>query len=428
MRARPHPWLVALVVLLALAPRVAPALRGFNFSPDAAEYLLIARSLRAGEGFTLPIRVRFTRPGPARHEAYAERAPLYPWLLSALVTPEPGWPSPRLQLSGLALAALAVLLACSLSAETARRRGLRGPPLQLAVMLGGLAVGWLPFLVRASVHLWAEPLGLVLALGALRLAWVGEERPGAAVLAAEALCLGLARFARPEGWVLVPALLGWHWAVGQRQRALLLAGGVVALNALGVALTGVLAPQLELLQTRRFEDLMAPGAELGVSASQVAQGIARNAWHQAKDACTPRHAGLIVPLALLGLRAPGARLLALAAGALSLATVIVWSTDDPSRFLIAPLALLAPLGAVELLVRWRRHAAGRRWALALGVGLWLGILGHGAGRTWRGRHAPAPGPIAARAGTPALADPWRYALVTGREATLAEGALRASTR
>ena len=108
-----------------------------------------------------------------------------------------------------------------------------------------------------------------------------------------------------------------------------------------------------------------------------------------------------------------------------MATVIVWSTDDPSRFLIAPLALLAPLGAVELLVRWRRHAGGRRWLLALALGLWLGILGHGAGRTWRGRHAPPPGPIPAQPGTPALADPWRYALVTGREATLAEGAVEA---
>ena len=428
MRSRPHPWLVALVVLLALAPRVAPALRGFNFSPDAAEYLLIARSLRAGQGFTLPIRVRFSQGGPARHEAYAERAPLYPWLLSALVRPEPGWPSPRLQLSGLALAALAALLACSLSAEIARRRGLRGPPLQLAVLLGGLAVGWLPLLVRASVHLWAEPLGLVLALDAVRLAWAGEERPPAPVLLGEALCLGLARFARPEAWVLVPALLGWHWVAGQRRRALLLAGGVALLNGACVALTGVLAPQLELLQTRRFEDLMAPGAQLGVSSSQVAQGIARNAWHQAKDALTPKHAGLIVPLALLGLRAPGVRLLPLAAGALSLATVIVWSTDDPSRFLIAPLALLAPLGAVELLVRWRRHAGGRRWLLALGVGLWLGILGHGAGRTWRGRLAPPPAPLAAREGVPALADPWRYALLTGREATLAEGAVEAPHR
>ncbi|MGE0710075.1 MAG: hypothetical protein AB7N76_33735 [Planctomycetota bacterium] len=420
----PRIALALLVAVLAVLPRLEPALRDFHHSPDAAENLLIARSLRAGEGFVLPIRVRFQAAdvqAPAVHEAYGERAPLYPWLLAPLVRPEPGWPPAALQLSGVALAALAAVLAASLGGELARRRGLRGAPLVMCSLLGGLTVAWLPFLVRASVHLWAEPLGLVLVLAALRLAWQGELDPaGRGTLLGEALCAGLARFARPEAWVLVPLLVLWHWAGGRRRRALALLALLAALNAALCAATGVLAPQLDLLRAARYEDLMDPARSAPPAGlAQILAGIARNLAHQLEAALLPKNAFLVLPLALLSLRAPAGRLLALAAAGLAAATIVVWSTDDPTRFTIAPLSALAPLAAVELLVRWRRHAPTQRWLLAALLGAWLAVLGHAAGRSMRGRTREPECPTQALPGEPHLADPWTYALVTGRPAVLA---------
>src|SRR5438270_11874206 len=71
----------ATVALLALVVHGAALVA--TPTPDACEYQMLARSLARGDGFTLPVRVRLDEPGPVRHDARGERAPLFPLYLAA---------------------------------------------------------------------------------------------------------------------------------------------------------------------------------------------------------------------------------------------------------------------------------------------------------------------------------------------------------
>jgi hypothetical protein len=407
-------WSIPLAVfILALLPRVGPALRSYNPSNDAAEYLLIARSLANGDGFTLPIKVRFDTPGPVVHEAYGERAPLFPWLLSVPAgwDAAPGWPNPALQLINVALAALAALLASLLTADLARRRGLRGRTLGWAAFLGGLAVAWYPNLVRASIHLWAEPLSLVLVLAALRhyLALEDESDSLWPRLLGLGVLAGAARFARPEAWVLsalFPVLL---WRRGDRRGALRLFTVLAVLNTVGIWVTGVLAPQLGLLSVQSYTDLMSATLAAPPGVADVTLGVAGNTWAQLEFMLLPKNAFVVFPLALLGLRSRAARPFLLTALTLFAATAIVWSTQDASRFTIAPLCLVAPVAAVEVTVWRRRLFPHNRWALILTVASWSAIFAHRSGKEAR-KPPPIPAPVVSGR------DPWADALLSGRPA------------
>jgi hypothetical protein len=415
--------------MAAAAPRLGPALAAYQPSNDAAEHLLLARSLARGEGFTLPIRVRDVGGGPAVHEAFAERAPLYPALLSLPVRAgvgAEGWPDPRLQLLGVVLAALCAPLAASVAFELARRSGLEGWSAAWVGVGAGLVVAWSPGLVRASIHLWAEPLGLLLVLAAARLDLALDEEGGGWRLAALAgLIGGLARFARPEAWVVVPLLLAraaWRarGATERRGEALALVGALALVNVVGVVATGVLAPQLFLLEVRHYEDAMGlAAAPAAPTLAGVLEGVVRNLAGQLGYLLLPKNAWFVLPLAGLALLRPGGRSAVHAwAIAFVLATAGVWSTHDPHRFTIAPLALLAPVALLEAEL-WRRELwPGRRLPIALLGGSLVLVLGYAAGRELRGRGPERPPDVIAQEGVPALADPWSYALLTGRPAVL----------
>lgn len=426
--ARTAPLLVALAVaLLALGPRAGLALQGYWPSNDAAEHLLLARALARGDGFVLPIRVRDVDGGPAVHPAFEERAPLYPLLLAAPVAAGlgwTGWPDPRLQLVNVGLAALAAALAALVAHALARARGLGPWPALLAALAAGLVVAWGPSLLRASLHLWAEPLGLVLVLGAL-LCEVRGVTSGAALLGA------LARFARPEAWVLTPILVVLALRRSRREGAIAAAIALVV-NVVGVACTGVLAPQLALLRVARFEDALGAGARAAApTAGDVLGGILGNLGAQLSALLEPRTGWLVLPAALLALRPgprPGAAACASFSVGLLLATALVWSTRDPHRFGILPLCCLAPLAAVEVeaLVGALRRTPDRRRLATPARAVWLVglVLVFGAAAR-RERRLPAQPRVEPRAGTPALKDPWSYALVTGRPALLAPREARA---
>jgi hypothetical protein len=441
-------WLLGLgLFVLALAPRVGPALRGYQWSPDGSEYLLLARSLARGDGYVLPVQVRF---GPAvasaaadgvTHSAYGERAPLWPWLLSLPVRAglgRAGWPDPRLQLLGALLACLAAPLAASIAVALARRQGLGPQSTLLAALCAGLVVAWAPSLVRASIHLWAEPLGVVLALAATRMWLALDPGPGTSqaqsslgLAAALGVAVGLARFARPEAWVLVPAflvLLAVGAARAPRDAASSARGAawaailaLVVVNVAGWQITGVLAPQLDLFAVGDYRELMRQG-EAGRTtapgAGEVVAGVARNLASQVGHLLLPKNAFFVLPLALIGARRAAARPLVVLAAALGLAAAMVWSTDDPHRFTIAPLCLLAPVAAVEAELLRRRLCPRSPWPLAIYLALLVGLMGHAAGRELRGRPLPPAPTIGAQPGTPSLADPWSYALITGRPARL----------
>lgn len=422
--------LALILFLAALAPRVGPALAEYQPSNDAAEHLLIARSLARGEGFTLQIRVRDVDGGPAVHDAFAERAPLYPALLSVPVrlgVGAEGWPDPRLQLLGVVLAALCAPLAAWLAAALCRRHGLEGWSAVWPIVGAGLVVAWCPSLVRASIHLWAEPLGLLLVLAAARLDLaLDDRRERWHVAALVGVIGGLARFARPEAWVLVPLLLAraaWR-ARGEperRREALALVITLALVNVVGVAATGVVAPQLFLLEVRHYEDAMGLGAApIAPTLATMIGGFLTNLGDQLGYLLLPKNAWFVLPIAGVALLRPGGRSTLHAwAIAFVLATAGVWSTNDPQRFSIAPLALLAPVALIEAEL-WRRELfPGRRLPFALLAGSLVLVLGYAAGRELRGRGPPPAPTVVAQEGVPALADPWSYALVTGRSATFA---------
>ena len=104
--------------------------------------------------------------------------------------------------------------------------------------------------------------------------------------------------------------------------------------------------------------------------------------------------------------------------ALVFATAVVWSTRDASRFTIAPLCVLAPVAATELMLWRRRLMPARPWVLALLVGLWAGVFAQRSAQ-FAHRTATPPPEYTARETVPTLDDPWGYALLTGRPAVLA---------
>ena len=448
-------WLAVAVVVVvaALAFRVGPALRGYHPSPDAGEYLLVARALAAGEGFTLPIRVRHLDAEPVVHPAWTERAPLWPALLALPVAAGvggAGWPDPRLQLLNVALAALAALLAAGLAARLAARAGLDASAGLRAGVAAGLLVAWSPFLTRASIHLWAEPLGLVLVLAGL-LAWTGAERgaaegeadapegPAAAAAAGQGtlaaalagVCLGLARFARPEGWVLVPLALAFGWRRLPRRAWASLGLALLVVNLVGVALSGVLAPQLFLLAVDHFGAASQVGPAASPTLGTVVGGALSNLAGQLYHLALPKYGfgWLVLPLAALAARRAALRGACLVGAALTLATAAVWSTHDPYRFTIAPFCVWACAAAVEV---ERRCQGRRRLWLAYALTL-VASMAYAGSRELR--DGPPPGPPAvvdARRGEVIeTADPWSHALLTGqpaRLAPLARGAGRQATR
>src|SRR5438093_980588 len=93
-------WLV--LVMVAVAVRLPLALETSYLSPDAVEYMDIARHLAAGQGFTLSIKGYFVDSSAVVHNGLTERPPLYALVLTPLAA-LPGWSrSPALLNTALA--------------------------------------------------------------------------------------------------------------------------------------------------------------------------------------------------------------------------------------------------------------------------------------------------------------------------------------
>jgi hypothetical protein len=455
--------LLALVFVAALVPRAALVLLP-NPTPDAAEYLMLARSLARGEGFTLPVKVRHDVGGPAVHDASAERAPLLPLMLAPLVAAGVGRDgpiAPAIQIPNALAGALVAVVAASCAAALARRRGLAPPLAERAALLAGIAVGLHPPLARASCMLWAEPLGVLLVLGAARVELASLDRDDARLGALEGILAALAPLARPELGAALVVLLVARASSGRRSLAGFAAAAIV-LTVIARAL-GFGAPQSFLLRVSDFDDVMwgwgsAPPPSPSVvdhlanHGGQVAGAIARDV---ADDlAHSLRYAAPVVLLAAVAIgRAArrdadaGARRFAALAVTAFLAPALVWSTHDHFRFPIAAFAVAAPLAIVEGAVIL--EALGSRRAIAIAfVVVALGVELGPHVRYARRNLERWGGDDAARAGSPlwggpehdaiarrladrlapgqafATAKPWGLALSSGRPAVLLPNRLR----
>lgn len=329
---------VAVAALAVRGSALAP-----NPTPDACEYQMLARSLARGEGFTLPVRVRHVEPGPVRHDARSERAPLFPLLLAAfdpVLDRGTGSISTGLQVVNALVGVACALLVAQVAFGVSRSR-------RVALAAGALAA-LSPPLVQGSTRLLAEPLGLLLILASIRF------REGAVPGA----LLALARLARPEA--VAASILIFLRPPGDRDATLapssarsilrpVLVYGLI--TGLAFAL-GVGAPQSFLLRVSNYRQVMfeapkplAPSAFVFLSENPalVFRLIRENALDLGAFALRYGHA--VPVLGLLAL-ARWDRI-AVTAFTLALASACVWSTRDHARFLVAPLALLAIPAAVE---------------------------------------------------------------------------------
>jgi len=185
-------WLVGLVVLAVVWHGAIGFLApDHELTPDEAEYLALAESLAAGEGFVLPTG------------DYAKRVPLYPWLLSHLRGEQEfsEWRSTiDLVQSGMA-AWGTIALACCACVLAGRRAG---------ILAGLIAALYGPFAFLQTQYL-TETLTIALLATALAiyLAYVAADSRSKSTrtmaIVAVSLLIGLATLARANMLVaLIP--------------------------------------------------------------------------------------------------------------------------------------------------------------------------------------------------------------------------------
>ncbi len=195
-------WLLVLV-LLNLLVRLPLCAEPATVTPDGAEYLALARSLREEGRYATDLKWQFFTNDPVRHPAWVDRPPLYPLyaVLCARAVPFLD-PTTAARVGNVLLACVALVLG------TLYLRRLFGP---LPALLAAGYVFLLPHTLYWTTQPLTEALTLVLCLAALLLWDHARETPrGPAharlLLAAGAAC-GLAYLTRPTGLLLVFALL-----------------------------------------------------------------------------------------------------------------------------------------------------------------------------------------------------------------------------
>jgi hypothetical protein len=192
-------WLLLLVIVNLLA-RLPLCWDAATVTPDGAEYLAIARSLRTIGEYATDLKWQFYTDDPVRHFAWADRPPLYP-VFAALS----GAALPFLQPAAAARLGNAVLACLALVLGALYLRRLYGE--RVALLAAGF-VFLLPHTLFWTTQPLTESLSLLLALGAL-LAWGQVFRcSGVQVFRLPAPALagalaGVVYLVRPTGALLV---------------------------------------------------------------------------------------------------------------------------------------------------------------------------------------------------------------------------------
>jgi 4-amino-4-deoxy-L-arabinose transferase-like glycosyltransferase len=188
----PAVWLAALAFVLYLPPALTVA----QLSPDAVEYVDVARRLLAGEGYKLGVKAYHVGGTEVLHDGLAERPPLYPLLLAALLGAGLGLSGAQVvnALLGGACAALVYGLGAALFG---RRTGL----------LAGALSAASPVVLARMIPPMTEALAVSLTLLATWLVVRGVERSSARPFLLGGLVLGLAYLARPTAAVALGVLV-----------------------------------------------------------------------------------------------------------------------------------------------------------------------------------------------------------------------------
>jgi len=362
------PWRLRLVGVLIATALLRILAAGFadHVSPDAVEFLDLARHLRAEGAPLLSVKAYHYHATPVVHYGGYERP-----LLPAAVFAAAGATLEAAQWLNVALSLLVVLLIFRVAAVVYGRR---------AALVVALLVGLAPPLLVISSYPLAETMS-VLAVAAV-LAVVASRRRPALVELSAGLAVGVASAVRPVN--LVVAVPVGCWLLATRRTASLRARALVLLAAgpvLFLIVNGWInrahgasfwtLPQDFLFRVEHYWDGMVSwpartlpdsafaflGDHLGWVVNRV---VKRLAGYGSVLLFAPRFLFVWwIALPLVVYRAVKRRLHPASAVALGIALMHLlvhagtWSTYDESRFLLVPLALLLAVTVGEASTAWR---------------------------------------------------------------------------
>jgi hypothetical protein len=196
-RGRRAAAVLLLAVVAGLGVRLAVQRAYTPLASDSVHYVLLARTLAAGQGFI---------SGGSQHPDLS-RSPMLP-LLTAAVSRASGLDA--LESGRLAVTLASALLVVPLFFLTRR---LFGPPAALA----SLPLGAFSCTIGTAIHVMPAAPYLLFALGAIAAVWSAGRRPRPWRLATAGILAGAAAITRTEGVILALALAGWT-AVGAGAR------------------------------------------------------------------------------------------------------------------------------------------------------------------------------------------------------------------
>jgi hypothetical protein len=198
-RARPRgraPGLALWLSVAALALYLPLALRAVQITWDGVEFVDIARSLAAGQGYVLGVKAYFIGGSEVLHDGLNERAPLYPLLIAVLL--RAGLGLPGAQVANAVLMAASVGLVCAIGCSLFGKR---------TGGLAGVLAATSPAVLANMLPIMSEALAVPLVLLGTWLVVRDVERPRSGPFALAGAALGLAYLARPETAVLAGALV-----------------------------------------------------------------------------------------------------------------------------------------------------------------------------------------------------------------------------
>ncbi|MBM3333205.1 hypothetical protein FJY63_00945 [Candidatus Sumerlaeota bacterium] len=385
----------AAIIAAGIAARV-PYLRGANLSPDATDYISIARNIRRGLGPVLGIKWHFFTADPVIHSAIGERPLLYPLLLAPFCDGDN--PARACQYATVAMAAAAL----ALGAVWARSAGLSWQ----AAAVSAVLLAFNPGLLMCSVYPWTESLYLVWLFALLTVISRVRAPSRSAFLAA--LLTAVAALTRPSGPAIIPAVLVWCLSQRNYRALIVYVAALIVFFAPWWATVWIVrgnpfySMQAFHLRVEDIRDGMAAG--YGASFPSAIEFIHSHAaillWKIAQQIvaylsqlCGPTYLLLLSAFAFIALSDPSdwSDLSDLSdrhqrngiqqrqRAAIGLAFVLalfhfalpslVWATFDPTRFMLPCFAMLAipAIGKADCLIT---RLATRRARLAA----WLAIL------------------------------------------------------
>ena len=201
--AQPALW----VALLAFALYVPTAARILKLGPDAVEYLDVGRRLAAGEGYLLGVKAFHVGGTDVLHDGFAERPPLFPFVIAFLYWIGLGHLSVQVVNAGLAAACVALVVVIG--------SRLFGP--RTGTLAGVLAAAS-PLMLERMIWPMTEALTVSLSLLATWLVIRYADSPRLVPLGLAGLTLGLGYLARPTTAILVGVLGLGAWLLA-RDRA-----------------------------------------------------------------------------------------------------------------------------------------------------------------------------------------------------------------